>query len=238
MIQIRRLPWDMFFMLQAHLVATRATCDRGPELLLDPGRHGVGCVIVKDQRLIASGYAGSPPGQPHCDEEGHIMVDDHCRRTIHSEMNAIMQCALDQTNPKGATLYTTASPCFDCAKALARVGVARVVSGAYYDSRYSLSTQSEDLLYSAGVKVERLPLRIYNGEIRNVIPTTPNYTSSIIEVRKSGMVCVRCGNELNMLEESVEGLTVVAPCETCYEDATGDRVGEGYARFMQKGVGA
>jgi dCMP deaminase len=53
-------------MLHAHLAATRSTCNRGPELLFDPGRHGVGCVIVKDKRIIGGGYNGSPPKMPHC----------------------------------------------------------------------------------------------------------------------------------------------------------------------------
>ena len=67
MVKIGRVPSEIYFMLQAHLVATRATCDRGPELLFDPGRHGVGAVIVKENRIIASGYNGSPPDHPHCD---------------------------------------------------------------------------------------------------------------------------------------------------------------------------
>jgi len=67
-LRIPRLPWDQFFMLHAHLTATRSTCDRGPELLLDPGRHGVGAVIVRENRMVAGGYNGSPPGEPHCSD--------------------------------------------------------------------------------------------------------------------------------------------------------------------------
>lgn len=78
MIHIPRLPWDAFFMLQAHLAATRSTCDRGPELFFDRGRHGVGAVLVRDHRIIAGGYNGSAPGQPHCDEAGHLIRDGHC----------------------------------------------------------------------------------------------------------------------------------------------------------------
>lgn len=78
MIKIPRLDWHEFFMLHAHLAATRSTCDRGPALFFDPERHGVGCVIVKDNRIIAGGYNGSPPGEPHCDDVGHLMVDGHC----------------------------------------------------------------------------------------------------------------------------------------------------------------
>ena len=193
MIKIPRLPWDEYFMFQAHVVATRSTCDRGPELLLDPGRHGVGAVIVKDHRIIASGYNGSPPGHSHCDDPetymqcvicggrekkypdsnicscgmgdtmeerhgDHIMKDNHCVRTIHSEMNAIIQCALDGTNPQDSTIYCTASPCYDCAKVLIRSGIIRVYYGEAYESRYGLSGSVKELLEQSGVKVESLVL--------------------------------------------------------------------------------
>jgi dCMP deaminase len=154
-LRIPRLPWDPFFMLHAHLAATRSTCDRGPELLLDAGRHGVGAVFVRDRRIVAGGYNGSPPNEPHCDwlvcpeceweespkwfdgtpgveavcpecktklEGGHLISDGHCVRTLHAEENAILQCAMDGGTPKGATVYTTASPCWDCSKRLVRVG--------------------------------------------------------------------------------------------------------------------
>lgn len=190
MIRIPRLPWAEFFMLHAHLAATRSTCDRGPELLLDPGRHGVGAVFVRADRVIASGFNGSPPGEPHCDEAvcqnpkcwqdilyrtnseakpgddcprcktplvgGHLIVENHCRRTLHAEENALLQCALDGVSPAGAVVFTTASPCYDCAKRLVRVGVSRVVHGAAYGSRYGLSGEAVGLLERAGVGVEHL----------------------------------------------------------------------------------
>jgi len=197
-VNIPRLPWGKYWMMLAHLTATRSTCDRGPELLFDPGRHGVGAVIVKDKRCIAGGYNGSAPHQPHCNHYeckicgataddpdkiphsmvahgmgdkaptvadfmeknwlmgGHIMRDGHCVRTIHSEMNAIIQCSLDGTNPQGSTLYTTASPCFDCAKAIIRAGIVKVVFGQEYESRYGLSGEVSDLLLTSHVLVEKL----------------------------------------------------------------------------------
>jgi len=162
-MHIHRLPWPQFFMLHAHLAATRSTCDRGPELLLDPGRHGVGAVIVKDHRVIAGGYNGSPPGQPHCcDSEelggGHIMRDGHCVRTIHSEMNALIQCALDGTSPEGAAIYCTASPCWDCAKALIRAKIKEVYVGQAYESRYGLSGDVSEMLKSSGIHVGYITL--------------------------------------------------------------------------------
>lgn len=183
---IPRLPWDLHWMVMAHLTATRSTCDRGPELLFDPGRHGVGAVLVRDNRLIASGYSGSAPGQPHCNEfrcvvcgaqgpspselrhseaahaeagfsgdgtieGGHMISDGHCVRTIHAELNAVLQCALDGVSPKGAVLYCTASPCFDCTKALIRVGVKHVFYHKAYDSRYGLSGSVQELLERSGI---------------------------------------------------------------------------------------
>lgn len=187
-------------MLMAHLTATRSTCDRGPELLFDPGRHGVGAVLVRDKRMIAGGYNGSAPGHPHCSDPkefwacavcrkhvgskdvnqvegrgtvvmcsscgcetraelkfgGHIMVDGHCVRTIHSEMNALLQCALDGTSPFGSTLYCTASPCFDCGKALIRAGITKVFFGQAYESRYGLSSRVRELLETSGIQIKEL----------------------------------------------------------------------------------
>lgn len=193
---IPRLPRDAYYMLEAALAATRSTCDRGPELLLDPGRHGVGAVLVRDNRVVAGGYNGSPPGEPHCDElycpecewewkvrdlevvyeicpvcgtplvGGHLMRDSHCVRTLHAEENALLQCALDGVSPAGATVYTTASPCWDCAKRLVRVGVARVVFGSNYESRYGLSRDASRLLSRAGVAVEHLDLADYLRGLR------------------------------------------------------------------------
>ena len=166
-MHVSRMNWDRYWMLMAHVVATRSTCDRGPELLLDPGRHGVGAVLVKDQRMIASGYNGSVPGRPHCDTAGHMMRDGHCVRTLHAELNAIIQCALDGVSPQGATVYTTASPCFDCSKALVRARVARVVFGQTYESRYELSFEASGILSESAVTFCRLVLTLDDIGVRN-----------------------------------------------------------------------
>ena len=150
---IPRLPWEKYWMVLAHLTATRSTCDRGPELLFDPGRHGVGAVLVRNRRMIAGGFNGSAPGQPHCDDVGHLIRDGHCVRTIHSEMNALLQCALDGVSPYGAALYCTASPCFDCAKAIIRAGISSVYYGQSYNSRYGLSGDVSELLVKARITV-------------------------------------------------------------------------------------
>ena len=87
---------------------------------------------------------------------GDGVVLHNCVRTIHSEMNALMQCALDGTSPQGSVLYTTASPCFDCAKTIIRAGIVRVCYGQPYDSRYGLSRDVKDMLTRSGLAVEQL----------------------------------------------------------------------------------
>jgi dCMP deaminase len=106
----------------AHAVSERSTCDRA----------FVGCVLVRDKRILTTGFNGSPVGQPHCDEVGHLMVDGHCVRTIHAEMNAIIQAALHGVSTKGATCYVTHFPCINCTKALINAGIVRIVYGVAY----------------------------------------------------------------------------------------------------------
>lgn len=103
-------------------VATRATCDR---------KH-VGAVIVRDRSILATGYNGSIRGLPHCDEEGHLMEDGHCVRTIHAEANAIIQAARNGVRIDAADIYVSASPCFNCFKMIANVGLKRIVFGEFY----------------------------------------------------------------------------------------------------------
>ena len=120
-----RAPWDSYFMQIAQVVATRGTCDR----------KYVGCVIERDRSILSTGYNGSIRGMPHCsgpDGVGHMMEDGHCVRTIHSEANAIIQAAKNGVELDGATLYTTASPCWQCFKLISNSGIKRVCFGEYY----------------------------------------------------------------------------------------------------------
>ena len=117
-----RASWDEYFMQIAREVATRATCDR---------KH-VGAVIVRDKCILATGYNGSIRGLAHCDEEGHLMEDGHCVRTIHAEANAIIQAARNGVRIEGATVYVTASPCWGCFKMIANAGLVRIVFGEFY----------------------------------------------------------------------------------------------------------
>ena len=106
----------------ARQVATRATCDR---------KH-VGAVLVRDRTILSTGYNGSIRGLPHCDEVGHMMENGHCVATVHAEANAILQAARNGVRIDGATLYTTASPCWPCFKLVANSGCVRIVYGEFY----------------------------------------------------------------------------------------------------------
>lgn len=103
-------------------VATRATCDR---------KH-VGAVIVRDKSILATGYNGSIKGSSHCDEVGHMMVDNHCVRTIHAEANAIIQAAHNGVRIAEACIYVTASPCWNCFKMIANAGITRIAYNEFY----------------------------------------------------------------------------------------------------------
>jgi len=117
-----RASWDQYFMNIAKEVATRSTCDR---------KH-VGAVIVRDKSILATGYNGSIRGLPHCDEEGHLMEEGHCVRTVHAEANAIVQAAKNGVRIDQASIYVTASPCWGCFRLIANAGLGRIYFGEFY----------------------------------------------------------------------------------------------------------
>src|SRR5512139_3077017 len=117
-----RVPWDQYFMNIAQVVASRSTCPR----------KFVGAVIVRDRTILSTGYNGSIRGMPHCTEAGHMMENDHCVATIHAEANAIIQAAKNGVLIEGASIYTTASPCWPCFKLIANAGCRRIVFGEFY----------------------------------------------------------------------------------------------------------
>ena len=92
---MKRPDWDEYFLAIAKDVASRATCPRA----------SVGAIIVKDNRILSTGYNGAPPGEPHCTDIGCDMVDGHCQRTIHAETNAMAQAAKYGIAIEGATIY-------------------------------------------------------------------------------------------------------------------------------------
>jgi dCMP deaminase len=106
----------------AHEAKKRSTCDR----------KNVGAVIVRDRMILSTGYNGSIRGMPHCDEVGHLLEGGHCVATIHAEANAILQAARNGVRIDGATLYTTASPCWNCFKLVANAGIVRLVYDEFY----------------------------------------------------------------------------------------------------------
>ena len=112
-----RPKWDQYFLKLAMLASERATC---------PRMH-CGCVLVKNKNVIATGYNGSIPGDDHCEDVGCLVIDNHCVRTVHAEMNALVQAAKRGHAIEDATAYVTNMPCTTCAKALITAGVKRVV---------------------------------------------------------------------------------------------------------------
>jgi dCMP deaminase len=119
---MQRVSWDEYFMNIARVVASRATCDR----------KFVGSVIVRDKTILSTGYNGSIRGLPHCSEVGHMMEDGHCVATIHAETNAVLQAAKNGVSIDGATVYVTASPCWNCFKMITNAGIRRIVYGEFY----------------------------------------------------------------------------------------------------------
>lgn len=137
-----RASWDEYFMKIAEDVASRATCDR---------LH-VGAVIVRDRNILATGYNGAPSGLPHCDEEGHQMMNGHCVRTVHAELNAILQAAKNGIQIDGSTIYSTHEPCLNCFKALVNAGI----HGVVFKAPYGRSHGQETMAYRLGIGYRQL----------------------------------------------------------------------------------
>ena len=148
-IKPRRPSWDEYFLGMIDHIGSRATCDRGKS----------GCVIARDKRIISTGYVGTPPGLPHCDEVGHEMrtiVDEdgrssqHCIRTSHAEQNAIAQAARFGIALENAVMYSKMTPCYVCAKLAITAGIKRIVT----QNDYHASKRSKEILKKAEVKLE------------------------------------------------------------------------------------
>jgi len=144
----KRPGWDEYFLEIARTVAKRATCDRGRS----------GCVIAGQNRILVTGYVGSPAGLPHCDDVGHQMkkmihedgkITHHCVRTVHAEQNAISEAARKGVAIQGATLYCLMTPCRVCAMLIINCGISRVVC----EFRYHSGAESEQMFNQAGVEL-------------------------------------------------------------------------------------
>jgi dCMP deaminase len=146
----KRVSWDEYFLNLMEVVGTRGTCDRGRS----------GCVIVKDKRIIATGYVGSPINTAHCDDVGHEMhvvtengkESQHCIRTTHAEQNAIVNAARFGAALNGATLYCHMTPCYVCAKMIINAGIKRVVC----NKDYHKGLRSKEIFQEASVTYELL----------------------------------------------------------------------------------
>lgn len=142
---------DTYFMRMAKLVATRSTCLR----------RQVGAVVVKEKRVLTTGYNGAPRGLRHCAEVGCVRQQNNVEsgtrhelcRGVHAEQNAVIQAAYFGVSIKGASIYTTNYPCSLCTKILINAGIAEIV----YMEDY-VDPLSCDILKESGVKVRRFAL--------------------------------------------------------------------------------
>jgi len=164
-----RISWDEYFLKIMETTSLRASCDRGK----------ASCVLVRDNRILSTGYVGSPSGIPSCDEVGHKLVkrfelpiDDfagnytdldyvlqqhisiekdkfstHCIRTIHAEINCLLNCARNGVSTLGSTIYISMTPCYACALAIIQAGVIRIIC----KKRYQKDEESIKVLRQAGI---------------------------------------------------------------------------------------
>ena len=142
----QRPSWDEYFMGIARLAATRSTCLR----------RQVGAVIVKDKRILTTGYNGAPAGLPHCLDIGCLREElkipsgerhELCRAT-HAEQNAIVQAAALGVSIKDSVLYSTTQPCILCTKLIINAGIKKIMIEDSYPDK-----MSEEMLKQAGVEV-------------------------------------------------------------------------------------
>lgn len=147
---MERISWDEYFMKMAELAATRSTCLR----------RQVGAVIVKDKRVIATGYNGAPKGVPHCEEQGGCLREQmkipsgerhELCRALHAEQNAIIQAATLAQSVDGGTIYITNQPCVICAKMIINAGIKRIVVRDGYPDELAVK-----MLEEAGLRIVML----------------------------------------------------------------------------------
>lgn len=152
-LKSERPSWEQYFLDLAYVVKTRSNCLR----------MSVGVVIVKDKRIMATGYNGTPMGIKNCheggcqrcwDRENNVLKENERKDLcvcIHAEQNAILQSAYHGISTKGAILYSTTAPCIQCAKQIINVGITAVI----YAEEYS-DEMGKKLFADAGVKLTKL----------------------------------------------------------------------------------
>ena len=145
-----RPSWDEYFMTLAEQVRTRTTCIR----------RGVGAVVVKNHRILATGYNGVPSGLPHCGVTGCLREKlgvpsgqrhEICRG-LHAEQNAIIQAARHGINIEGASIYVTNQPCVVCAKMIINAGIDEIIYKEPYPDELAM-----ELLGQSGIKMREYP---------------------------------------------------------------------------------
>jgi dCMP deaminase len=147
--KIKRPSWDEYFIDIAHLISSRSTCLR----------RKVGAIIVKDRRILATGYNGTPSGVKHCDEveclreklkipsgERHELC-----RGLHAEQNVLLQAALYGISVRDSAIYCTNQPCTICAKMLINAGVKEIIIANGYPDKMAV-----DFLKEARIKVRTI----------------------------------------------------------------------------------
>lgn len=166
-----RISWDSYFLKIMETTSLRASCDRGK----------ASCVLVRDNRVLSTGYVGSPSGIPSCDEIGHKLVKrfemeiqkfagnyidtdhdnqqyatigkdrftTHCVRTIHAEINCLLNCARNGVSTLGSTMYISMTPCYTCSLAIIQAGVVKIIC----KKRYQKDEESIKILEQAGITI-------------------------------------------------------------------------------------
>ena len=147
--KIKRPDWDTYFMTIAKLVSSRSTCLR----------RRVGAVIVKNKRILTTGYNGAPSGLPHCEDVGCIRQQlkvpsgekhELCRG-LHAEQNAIIQAAYHGVSIKDSVIYVTCHPCGVCAKMIINAGITEVIIDEWYPDK-----MAQNIFKEGNIKVRQL----------------------------------------------------------------------------------
>jgi len=154
---MKRLPWDKYFLLQCRLIASRSTCMR----------RKVGALIVVEKHIISTGYVGQFSGVSHCTDVGCRKLkygnDNNFCIAVHAEENALLQAARLGTSVRGGTLYSSLQPCRQCLKMAVVAGIKRIV----YERPYSIDSSRQDekvdgfwkeLAQSVDVTIEQVTL--------------------------------------------------------------------------------
>ena len=142
---MKRLSWEQYFMAQANLVALRSTCTR----------LNVGAVIVRENRIIASGYNGSVHDGDHCIDKGCYIVDGHCVRTVHAEANALLVATNDTET------YVAHFACIHCCKQIMQAGIKKF----YQEHDYRNHELAIQLFEEANVEINQVSLTDVNIEL-------------------------------------------------------------------------